>query len=106
MITHPPHVATSLAARTHATPDFLERAEFEETVYSSDSGHWSLFYDRYPNSYGYISLSPVGFNNAGDEAFLFASRTCGFLCAEGWHVLLRKGPDGWRIIRRDLAWVS
>ena len=93
-----PHIA--------ATQFFLERAEFEETFYNSSSGHWTYFYERYPNSSGYINLSPVGFNGAGDEAFLFTSRTCGFLCEEGWHVLLRKGPGGWRIIRKDLTSVS
>lgn len=90
-----PHIA--------AAQFFLERAEFEETFYNSASGHWTYFYERYPNSVGYINLSPVGFNSAGDEAFLFTSRTCGLLCEEGWHVLLRKVPGGWRIIRKELA---
>ena len=96
----------STLPRIAATQYFLERAEFEETFYNSVSGHWSFFYDRYPNSYGYINLSPVGFNSAGDEAFLFTSRSCGYLCAEGWNVLLRKAPGGWRIIRKELSWVS
>ena len=86
-----------------ATQLFLERAEFEETFYNSDSGDWAYFYERYPYSSGYITLSVVGFNGAGDEAFLFASRTCGYLCMDGWHVLLRKGPGGWRVIKKELT---
>lgn len=96
----------STLPRIAATQFFLERAEFEETFHNSASGNWANFYERYPNSPGYINLSPVGFNSEGDEAFLYTSRTCGFLCAEGWNVLLWKGPGGWRIIRKDLLWVS
>lgn len=33
----------STLPRVAATQFFLERAEFEETFYSSDSGHWSYF---------------------------------------------------------------
>lgn len=87
-----------------ASQFFIERGEFDETFHAPDSGGWALFYERYPRSAGYIDLSRVGLNETYDEAFLYASRSCGYLCAEGWDVLLRKGPGGWRIIKKELRW--
>ncbi|HVF44277.1 MAG TPA: hypothetical protein VM936_14740 [Pyrinomonadaceae bacterium] len=96
----------STLPRVAATQFFIERGEFADTFYAPDSGGWPLFYERYPRSAGYVDLSRVGFNKTYDEAFLYASRSCGYLCAEGWHVLLREGPGGWRIIKKELMWVA
>lgn len=92
----------SALPRVEASQFFVERNEFGETFHNPGSGGWSLFYERYPRSAGYINLSRVGLNETYDEAFLYASKSCGFLCAQGWDILLRKGPGGWRIIKKEL----
>lgn len=96
----------STLPRVPAAQFFVERGEFDETFHAPGSGGWSLFYERYPRSAGYVDLSRVGFDETYDEAFLYASRSCGYLCAEGWHVLLRKGPGGWKIIKKELRWAA
>jgi hypothetical protein len=89
-----------------ASQVFLDQEDFWQIFRADPLGGWEVFYERYPNSRGYVGLSPVGFDDDGDEAFLYASRNCGFLCAEGWHVLLRKGPGGWSISEKESVWAS
>lgn len=84
----------------------LDYEEYLKMFRGGDSGNWKYFYKKYPNSSGYITLSAVGFNRAGDEAMLDASKSCGWLCGEGWSILLRKGPDGWYIKKKLMSWVS
>jgi hypothetical protein len=85
---------------------FLAEEDYEAIFSDRNLDGWRTFHRRYPNSSGYIYLSSVGFNEAGDEAFLYASKTCGGLCGDGWHVVLRKGPGGWRIQDKEMLWVS
>jgi hypothetical protein len=88
-ITALPHLAASQV--------FLDREDYSAIFRKYGVGGWKLFYERYPNSSGYVYLSSVGFNRAGDEAFLYASKMCGGLCGDGWYVVLMKGPGGWSI---------
>lgn len=67
---------------------------------------WTEFHKRYPRSSGIISLSNIGFNQQRDQAFLYASRHCGGLCAQGDYVLLKKVDGRWRIVKEDNVWVS
>jgi hypothetical protein len=86
-----------------ASQVFLERREFQKLFARYEDG-WKTFYDRYPNSAGFIDLSAVGFDYAGGEALLYVSRSCGRVCGDAWHVLLRKGPEGWRVEMKELVW--
>ncbi|MEP7272687.1 MAG: hypothetical protein ABI882_14385 [Acidobacteriota bacterium] len=40
------------------------------------------------------------------RAVIYADYWCGNMCGYGWFVLLSKSPDGWRVVARELLWVS
>lgn len=85
---------------------FLSYEAYSKMFEGRGPNGWPGFYEKYPGSSGFISLSTIGFNGAGDEALLYASKSCGGLCGDGWYVLLRKGPDGWYIHKKKMMWVS
>jgi hypothetical protein len=84
----------------------LDRQEFQMLFEQNHFDGWKNFYERYPNSTGFLDFSRIGFNRAGDEAFVYASKSCGGLCGEGWYILLRKTSDGWMIQNKKMVWVS
>jgi hypothetical protein len=51
---------------------------------------WDDFYEKYPDSSGYLSFSRVGFNSDQTRAVIFRQESCGVLCAYGGYVLLSK----------------
>jgi hypothetical protein len=52
---------------------------------------WEGFYQRYPNSGGWIELSAVGFNATKTVAVVYMGHHCGSLCGGGgFHVLEKK----------------
>jgi len=70
------------------------------------SGSWNEFYKRHPNSEGVIVLSRVGFNAGMNQALLYIDHTCGGLCGTGHYVLLEKSHGAWRVVKREMVWVS
>jgi hypothetical protein len=84
----------------------LDRGEVKKIFERRDGYGWRIFYKRFPHSSGFLDFSRVGFNREGDQAFVYASRSCGGLCGEGWYVLLKKGSRGWLIEHKRMAWVS
>lgn len=60
---------------------------------------WEAYRRSFPNAPAYVRFSPVGFNRAVDEAFLYTAEHCGESCGEGWLVLLRKSAGRWEIAR-------
>ena len=65
-----------------------------------------LFYKKYPNFDGVISLSQVGFNERHDQALVYVAYTCGGLCGSGSYVLLARTNGRWLILRDEGLWVS
>ena len=82
----------------------LERKEFLKMLRARDSEGWSRFYEKYRDSTGFIEFSAVGFDQTRGEALVYVSRNCGWACAAGWYVLLRKDADGWRVENQLLSW--
>jgi hypothetical protein len=56
-------------------------------------GSWEEFYQRYPGSGGYITLSIVGFNEAKDHAVVYSGSACNRRCGS-WALHLLKKVDG------------
>ena len=67
---------------------------------------WTMFYKKFPNSSALLFFSDVGFNDAHDQAFVYAGRTCGGDCGSGEYVLLRKVNGKWEIQKERDLWVS
>lgn len=79
------------------------------SLYRHPSGgvnEWDAFYRRFPGSSGYIEFSPIGYNRAGDEAFVYATKRCGPKCGGVRLVVLRKGPRGWEVASTRAVWFS
>lgn len=60
---------------------------------------------RYPESYGFLSLSSVAFSHDMSEALFYAEHVCG-LCGGGEFVLMKKTNGAWSVAERYSTWVS
>lgn len=59
---------------------------------------WKDFNQRYPNSGGFITVSPVGFNKAKTLAVVYTGSSCGGLCGRWTFHLLEKSKGGWKAV--------
>jgi hypothetical protein len=77
---------------------------------SQVQGRWKAFYDRYPDSGGYLVFSAVGFNDTKTRALVYIGHHCGNLCGGGAHHLMEKVDGQWRETRpKDVTmcmWMS
>jgi hypothetical protein len=82
---------------------------FKNPRFDPTSG-WTAFYQRYPESGGYMLFSAVGFDREKRRAMVYVAHWCGNLCGEGMHHFLEKVDGVWRevtipgVIQR--SWVS
>lgn len=71
---------------------------------------WTTFYDRYPDSGGYMEFSAVGFDPSKTRALVYVAHHCGSLCGGGAHHLLQKVDGRWTPARLEgvtqCVWVS
>ena len=86
--------------------EFVGKEERGKVLEKDISKMWDDFYKEYPGSSGLISLSSVGFNPEMTQAFLYVSHSCGILCASGHCVLLAKENGIWKILKKDMLWIS
>ena len=68
--------------------------------------YWTIFYERYPNSTGILTLSRVGFNRTMRQAFVYIANSCGSLCGGGEYYLLSKKNGAWKVQAVFRLWVS
>jgi len=64
------------------------------------------FYQLYPQSNGYLTLSRVGFNKDRTEALVNTGWMRGALFGEGHYFLLSKKDGRWRIERSIATWMA
>lgn len=67
---------------------------------------WKKFYDEYPRSAGFNSMSRVGFDNAKSQALVYFVNWCRPLCGTGSYLLLERTPDGWAVKEAAGIWIS
>jgi hypothetical protein len=77
-----------------------------DQFFRDNGSSWRRFYETYPKSTGYISLSRVGFNRSHNQAFLYAQVVCAGDCGNGFYVLLGKDGGTWSVKYTDGLWVS
>jgi hypothetical protein len=73
-------------------------------------GAWRGFYDRYPESGGFVRLSAVGFDASRTRGLVSIEHQCGFLCGSGGYLFVEKLGGVWRIVQVPGAiyctWIS
>lgn len=57
---------------------------------------WQEFYQRYPDSGGFIVMSPIGFNQAKTLAAVYTGSACGATCGSWRFHLLEKVDGKWK----------
>lgn len=70
---------------------------------------WPKFYERHPDSGGWIELSAVGFNALKTIAIVYAGHSCGGLCGGGTFHILQKVNGKWIPLQfngTSCAWAS
>ena len=64
------------------------------------------FNRRFPDSFGLLTLSPVGFSEDGLQAVMHVSWVLWPRVGEGHYYLLEKRDGAWRVVRRAMTWIS
>lgn len=85
--------------------DQFFKTYFPNPDYDLDQ-HWADFYEAFPNSRGFFSLSRVGFSDDGTQALVYYEQECGSLCGVGEYVLLQKIEGRWIVIGVKGVWIS
>jgi hypothetical protein len=67
---------------------------------------WQAFYERHPNAGGFWQFSRPAYNSAGDEALVYVSHSCGWLCGTGHLYLFNKESGVWKAKNRLMLWIS
>lgn len=70
----------------------------EDQYGKSDRDPWEGFYEKYPRSSGFITLSRVGYNKARDQALVHFSRWQGVMSGSGYLVFLTRVNDTWSVV--------
>lgn len=63
------------------------------------------FAKRFPDNYGYLTLSRIGFNRYLTEAVFYTEHMCG-MCGGGKYVFMRKVGGHWTTAGEVPTWVS
>lgn len=67
---------------------------------------WQLFYQKFPNTLGYASLSAIAYDSGSSTAIVYVQHSCGGLCGSGEVVRLKREDDRWRVVSIKQTWVS
>jgi hypothetical protein len=68
--------------------------------------YWKKFYEKFPESGGYVWLSNVGYNKVRDQALVYFVHWCGTLCGTGHYIQLNKSGTEWKVETIAMIWVS
>jgi hypothetical protein len=63
------------------------------------------FSRRFPDNYGYLTFSRIGFSRDLTEAVFYTEHACG-MCGEGKYVFMRKVNGHWMIEGEAPTWIS
>jgi len=84
----------------------IESSEMR-SIFGTKGDIWGRFYQKYPNSSGFLALSRVGFSPNENQAAFYMSNHCGGLCGAGYFVIMEKrtGSD-WKVLQETHLWIS
>ena len=91
---------------TLGVPYVLLSEDNMRQIFSENQNGWDVFYGRYPNAPGIITLSRVGFNAALDQALVYIGDQSHWLAGAGYYVLLKKVDGVWTNEQQVMNWIS
>lgn len=80
--------------------------EKDELEHYRKAKRWDEFYEKYPESNGFLSFSRVGFDSKKTQAVVYLEHWCNELCGYSYYLVLGKDKEGWKVNRLDTGWVS
>lgn len=83
-------------SRKYALVDFREIKKLANDFQMDNE--WKAFSKAYPESYGFVTLSRVGFNRQMDQALVYAGWQCPGLCGHWSFQLLAKEDGLWKVV--------
>jgi len=79
-----------------AKPYILANSDMIGRVFRQLPGGWDSFYKLYPDSGGYLIMSPVEFNRDKTQAIVYTGSSCGGVCGRWSFHLLEKVQGKWK----------
>lgn len=79
---------------------------FKNGTRLSEYYEWEIFYKKYPNSRGIVSVSRIGFNGEKNQALVYFEHWCLSLCGTGNYIVLKKENGNWKIAEWAEMWIS
>lgn len=67
---------------------------------------WKKFYESFPGTTGWTSVSLPGYSPDGEIAIVYMAHYCGTLCGGGTYVYLRRINGKWKMLVAFPGWVS
>ncbi|MFC2028360.1 hypothetical protein ACFLTX_00365 [Chloroflexota bacterium] len=77
-----------------------------QEMFGENQNGWDIFYDRYPDAPGIISLSRVGFNQEMDQALVYLGIQSHWLAGSGTYYLMVSRNGSWIIQQSFMTWIS
>jgi len=78
----------------------------KQELFQINQSGWDVFYNRYPEAPGIMTLSRVGFNEQMDQALVYLGIQSDWLAGSGNFFLLNKIEGSWVIDQQVMTWVS
>jgi len=78
----------------------------KQELFQINQSGWDVFYNRYPEAPGIMTLSRVGFNEQMDQALVYLGIQSYWLAGSGNFFLLNKIDGSWVIDQQVMTWVS
>lgn len=75
-------------------------------IFSDPNAGWDFFYKKYPDSQGITTLSRVGFNIDKTKALVYFGTQSDGLAGTGYYVILQKEINRWKIVKKQMLWIS
>ena len=98
---HPLRPALDFGVEYH----LLTQAEVDQLGPLDEASGWELFDEKYPNAYGFVYLSRVGFNADMSQALIYMDAFhCGFPIKGGYYLMVKQ--DGFWVVETGYEWIS
>lgn len=78
----------------------------KKMIFSNDEDGWETFYNKYPKSQGFLTLSNIGFDNSKTQAIVYYGNQSHELSGIGHLAYFKKSNNKWKLIALYELWIS